>query len=92
MSTVMSWGDNNGTRGRCDDKCHSATKPDCQCMCGGRYHGANLKPGGLRKAVEDFQEEVIREAKKRAREEGLELEIKTPETDLFGSLFWEGGK
>ena len=36
----MSWGTNDGEQGRCDDKCHSAEKPVCDCMCGGLYHGS----------------------------------------------------
>ena len=53
--TVMSWGNSEGTQGRCDEKCHSAVGPDCHCMCGGRYHGANLRPGGLPGAMKDYE-------------------------------------
>jgi hypothetical protein len=24
----------------CDGKCHNAKKPDCDCWCGGMFHGA----------------------------------------------------
>ena len=40
MVVVMSWGNSSGERGRCDDKCHSASGPECGCMCGGLYHGS----------------------------------------------------
>jgi hypothetical protein len=28
--------------GRCDAKCYDAHEPDCDCICGGRNHGARL--------------------------------------------------
>ena len=74
MATVMSWGNSDGIKGRCDAKCHEAREPQCDCMCGGRFHGAALQPGGLEKALHDFWDEVWQRAKKRAEEEGLFLE------------------
>lgn len=32
---------------RCDAKCYNATHPDCDCVCGGRNHGA-----GKQQAIE----------------------------------------
>ena len=86
MVTAMTWGNSEGTKGRCDAKCHNATKDDCDCMCGGRYHGANNKPGGLEKAVQEHSEEVFEAAKRKAAEQGLDLDAKTP-AELFGMLF-----
>jgi len=40
--TIMTQGNSEGTR-RCDGTCHSARKPKCSCICGGRYHGAGQK-------------------------------------------------
>jgi hypothetical protein len=37
MSTVMT----DGTR-RCDDNCHHARGSKCGCICGGKFHGANV--------------------------------------------------
>ena len=74
MATIMSWGDNYGTRGRCNGKCHSAKNPRCVCMCGGRFHGSANRAGGTEQAIKDYWEEVVDEAEKRAKEEGLELE------------------
>lgn len=74
MATIMSWGDNYGTRGRCDAKCHGAKQSKCVCMCGGRFHGSANKPGGVEQAVRDYWDEAIDEAQQRANEEGLELE------------------
>lgn len=36
MATLMTWGNSDGAKGRCDAKCHEAKEPEC--MCGGRYH------------------------------------------------------
>lgn len=48
---------------RCDDKCHSATGPVCDCLCGGRYHGAALEDGELGRRIDEFAEEVFANAK-----------------------------
>ena len=38
MTTVLTVGGSDGTR-RCDATCHNAKGPNCDCVCGGRYHG-----------------------------------------------------
>ena len=70
MVTVMRWGNSDGTKGRCDAKCHKASAPNCSCMCNGRYHGAGREPGGMRSAMERY-------ARERAQAEGMELKAKT---------------
>ncbi len=74
MATLMTWGDSEGIKGRCDAKCHHATTPKCECMCGGRFHGKARQPGGLEEAVEEFWDEVLFNALERAEREGLQLE------------------
>ncbi|MBA7594292.1 hypothetical protein ES703_01232 [subsurface metagenome] len=74
MATIMSWGNSSGTRGRCDARCHNAKHPKCVCMCGGRFHGSANQPGGVEQTVRDYWDDVVDEAEKKAREEGLELE------------------
>lgn len=71
--TLMSWSSSGGARGRCDSRCHNAARPDCLCMCGGRYHGAARQPGGLLEMVQVHGEEVLAAARARAAAEGLEL-------------------
>jgi orotate phosphoribosyltransferase len=39
MTTVLAVYDSEGCVGRCDARCHEARTPDCDCICGGRYHG-----------------------------------------------------
>ena len=74
MTTIMNWGDSSGTRGRCDTRCHQAIHPQCVCMCGGRYHGAAHRAGGVEQAVRDTWEEAIQEAEQKAKTEGMELD------------------
>ena len=68
--TTMQWGNSSGTMGRCDAKCHGAILPTCQCMCGGRYHGSALQPGGVKQAVSDFGVEVLEQAESPTRVAG----------------------
>ncbi len=40
--------------GRCDARCYNADGPDCDCICGGRNHGA-----GLEQALEETREMIL---------------------------------
>jgi len=75
MTTIMTWGNSEGTKGRCDQKCHGAKGSVCKCMCGGRYHGAAHRPGGVEQAVRDTWEEAIEQAEQKAKAEGMELDV-----------------
>ena len=68
MTTIMTWGNSEGAKGRCDQKCHGATGCDCKFMCGCRYHGAARQPGGVEQAVRDTWEEAVQDAEQKARE------------------------
>jgi hypothetical protein len=72
MATVMSWGDSDGTKGRCDGRCHNAKKTDCHCMCGGRYHGT-VANGSFDQVRREHGQEIIDAAAERARAEGWDL-------------------
>jgi len=39
MTTAIAVYNSDGCVGRCDARCHNATSPDCDCICGGRLHG-----------------------------------------------------
>lgn len=41
--TLISVYNSDGCVGRCDSRCYNATSPDCDCICGGRNHGAGLE-------------------------------------------------
>ena len=80
--TVMTWGNSEGTQGRCDAKCHNATEDTCTCMCGGAYHGAAHREGGLEQAMQDREEQIVEGIKKRAEGKGIALQVKSLR-DLF---------
>jgi hypothetical protein len=39
MTTLIAVYTSQRCVGRYDARCHNATKPSCDCVCGGRYHG-----------------------------------------------------
>lgn len=39
---LMTVGNSEGER-RCDARCYNAKEPGCECVCGGKNHGAGLK-------------------------------------------------
>lgn len=51
MATLLAVYNSEGCVGRCDANCYEAKSPDCQCVCGGRNHGA-----GLKQAMENTRE------------------------------------
>lgn len=53
MVTLISWSTSGGSKGRCDAKCYEAREPACDCICGGRNHGA-----GLQRAIENTTQQA----------------------------------
>lgn len=51
MTTLIAAYSSNGCEGRCDAKCHNATNPECDCICGGMNHGV-----GVQQAIRNTQE------------------------------------
>ena len=51
MATLISYQSSGGDQGRCDAKCYDAREPDCDCICGGRNHGA-----GREQAIDNTRE------------------------------------
>lgn len=51
MSTIMKAGNL-----RCDATCHSAKGTKCTCICGGKFHGASVRPDMTeqRREIEDI--------------------------------------
>lgn len=43
MTTLITVSNSSGVVGRCDAKCHDATHPVCDCVCGGANHGVGSK-------------------------------------------------
>lgn len=42
MTTLIAVYGSEGCEGRCDARCYDAREPQCDCICGGRNHGAGL--------------------------------------------------
>ncbi len=51
MTTLLAVYGSDGYEGRCDARCYDAKEPECDCVCGGRNHGA-----GLKQAVENTRQ------------------------------------
>lgn len=82
--TVMTWGNSEGVKGRCDAKCHRATNEKCDCMCGGRYHGAGRTAGELDRRLREDGDKVLAAAEAAAKEQGFEIKTPARVLELFG--------
>jgi hypothetical protein len=51
MVTLISYQSSGGDQGRCDAKCYDAHEEACDCICGGRNHGA-----GKQQALDNTRE------------------------------------
>jgi hypothetical protein len=51
MTTLIAVYNSDGCVGRCDAKCYEATCTNCDCICGGRNHGA-----GKQRATDNTRE------------------------------------
>lgn len=69
MTTVMSWTTSSGEEGRCDAKCHHATRPECACICGGANHGV-----GTVQAIQNTREMAETMIENYAREHDMTVE------------------
>ena len=74
MTTILSWGNSQGEKGRCDAKCHNATTDPahCKCMCGGAFHGIARNPN-LEQFAAEHARELIAKARRLAASQGYEL-------------------
>jgi len=59
MVTLIAAYNSEGCIGRCDAKCYNATCPDCDCICGGRNHGAGRQKAeqNTRELIEEWIED-----------------------------------
>jgi hypothetical protein len=51
VTTLIAVYNSEGCIGRCDARCYEADEPECECICGGRNHGA-----GKQQAIENTRE------------------------------------
>lgn len=60
--TLIAVYNSEGCQGRCDARCYEASTPDCDCICGGRNHGAGLQraQGNTHELAEEWLKEYER--------------------------------
>jgi hypothetical protein len=93
--TLISFGTNGGERRRCDATCHNAEKPECTCICGGRYHGKKEGSEELRSEIRAAGEEILAKLNMRQLEKLGFTEPASPSQQVaqpvlvvsFGDLF-----
>ena len=81
MTTLIAVYNSGGCVGRCDARCHEATLPECDCICGGKNHGM-----GARQAWENTRmmaESWIEKYQQEHNALDLNWEIPARQTVLF---------
>lgn len=84
--TLIEVRNSDGVVGRCDAKCYNAEHPHCDCICGGKNHGA-----GRQRAIENTRELAEQWIEEYAARLGLAeyegaVNIDVYQLDLFGEL------
>jgi predicted RNase H-like HicB family nuclease len=86
VTTLISYQSSGGDQGRCDAKCYDAEWDDCDCICGGRNHGA-----GEEQALENTRE-LAQEWIDQARANGQDItNVRLAVDALHEPLFTIGG-
>ena len=83
MTTLISAHNSDGCIGRCDAKCYDAQEPRCDCICGGRNHGAG-KAAAMENTRELAEEWIDRYKKEHP---GAELKFDVEAEVYQGRLF-----
>lgn len=88
MATIMTAGNSQGTR-RCDASCHTARKPKCACICGGRYHGTGSSEKSQDLLTRDWLGEDWEKMRDELGAKGFEAAVTTAieEAAAQGELF-----
>jgi hypothetical protein len=67
VTTLIAVYNSEGCVSRCDARCYDADEPDCECICGGRNHGA-----GQQQALDNTRE-LAESWLERARANGQDI-------------------
>lgn len=78
MATLIAVYNSEGCAGRCDARCYNAEHGECQCICGGRNHGA-----GEQRALENTRELAEKWVKRYEDQCGVKLDL----VECLGGLF-----
>ncbi len=87
MTTAIAVYNSEGCVGRCDARCHYATSPECDCICGGRLHGTGRN--AIAQNTRDLLgAELAAELEAFARRNGYDVaELRAEFPDRHGNLF-----
>jgi hypothetical protein len=60
VTTLIAVYNSEGCVGRCNARCYEAAEPDCDCICGGRNHGAGKQQatGNTRELAESWLQQA----------------------------------
>lgn len=83
MTTLIAVYNSEGCQGRCDARCHLAAEDECDCICGGRNHGASNEQAldNTRELAESWLEQVRASGQDITR---AELAVTVMHEPLFG--------
>jgi hypothetical protein len=82
VTTLIAVYNSEGCIGRCDARCYEAAEPECDCICGGRNHGA-----GQEQALDNTRE-LAESWLERARASGQDItRAELAVTAMHESLF-----
>ena len=74
MTTAILVRTSSGVVGRCDARCHGASEPECDCICGGRLHGVGVDNAIGENTRHWFGDEITAELKAFAERNGLDVD------------------
>lgn len=85
MSTLIAVYSGDKCIGRCDANCYEAQHPSCDCVCGGKNHGAGQQQA-IQNTREFAEQWVKRYMEERAIREGKgEIGISVLQGNLFNN-------
>ncbi len=87
MATLIAVYTSRGLAGRCDAKCYLAAHADCDCICGGRNHGA-----GVQQAMNTTRELAEQWLDEYARKEGLTTFTTHIHEECAQATLWSEGR
>lgn len=85
MTTLLAVYTSDGCVGRCDAKCYDAAGGECDCICGGKNHGAGRQLAMSN--VREYAEKMIAEHRQRHGLESADylVNAETRQGGLFDS-------
>ncbi len=80
--TLISYHSSGGDEGRCDAKCYNAKHPQCDCICGGRNHGAGQQQAEAN--TKELFNEWMEDWQKKHPNDTVCIPDEIRQTDMFG--------